>query len=217
MSMTSLLNLDAQLNSHPEPAVAPPAVPAAVAGPDVAGIEDDGADFEIVFGRRQIASTSLVLLVTLAFFSGVSYLIGKSTAVATVVKAEPSKPAPVAELKPAPAEVKPVVEAPKAAALPPIPAPSAAELARANDSPVFAQPIPGQVYLQIGVVEKGVAAVWAEGLRTHGLNSFVATGPTDQWWRVEIGPLPSPEAYQHAKDTLDRLQIPTFGRRYQPQ
>jgi hypothetical protein len=32
---------------------------------------------------------------------------------------------------------------------------------------------------------------------------------------VVIGPLPNPEAYQHAKEMLDQLGINTFGRKQQ--
>jgi cell division septation protein DedD len=71
----------------------------------------------------------------------------------------------------------------------------------------------------VGVIEKGLAAVWAEGLRTHGLEAFAAPGPSDglNLWRVLIGPLPDPQAYQRAKDVLDTLGLTNFGRRYPPQ
>jgi cell division septation protein DedD len=80
---------------------------------------------------------------------------------------------------------------------------------------LYGEQVQGKVYLQVGAVEKGLAGIWAEGLRTHGLNAFVAPGPSDKMWRVVIGPLPNPEAYQHAKEMLDQLGINTFGRKQQ--
>jgi cell division septation protein DedD len=67
----------------------------------------------------------------------------------------------------------------------------------------------------VGAVDRGLAGIWAEGLRTHGLDAFVAPGPTDKMWRVVIGPLPNPDAYQRAKTKLDELGINTFGRKQQ--
>ena len=66
----------------------------------------------------------------------------------------------------------------------------------------------------MGAIDKELAGIWAEGLRTHGLDAFVATGLTANEWRVVVGPLPDPQSYQRAKDTLDKLGITAFGRRY---
>ena len=70
----------------------------------------------------------------------------------------------------------------------------------------------GKLYLQVGAIEKGLAGIWAEGLRTHGLNAFVATGPSEKVWRVLIGPLADEAAYRQAKGALADLGILNFGR-----
>ena len=155
-------------------------------------------------GRRQIAGVSLVVMVLLAVFSGISYLIGKTAESKTVA------PDPAAEVPHNP----PVQTAdPRPQAVQPAQIPAAE--ASASGTPLFANPIPGAVYIQVGAVEKGVAEIWAEGLRTHGLAAFVAPGLSDRIFRVLVGPLPSPEAYQYAKDALDRIGLETFGRKYQ--
>jgi cell division septation protein DedD len=235
--MTSLLNLN-PYSAPPEPAETPPAkthpaktLPATtnvVADPpkvtetldvrevserDASETGDDSAEesteFEIVLGRRQVASTSLVAIVLVSVFSGVSYLIGKSMA--------PKAAAPQAG-------VTTPVELPQAPPAPtPVPAVVKDQLPRlqseTTNAPLFAEAIPGQVYLQVGVIEKGPAGIWAEGLRTHGLNAFVAPGPGDglMLWRVMIGPLPDPQSYQRAKDALNSLGLTNFGRRYSSQ
>jgi hypothetical protein len=171
-------------------------------------IAAESAEFEIVMGRRQIASVSLVMVVLLAVFSGVSYLIGKSAE----PKAAAPAPAPAAQVSQIP-----VVQAvePPAQPQPRTPVQTPAAQADVSGAPLFAEPVQGAVYIQVGAVEKGVAQIWAEGLRTHGLEAFVAAGPSDRIFRVLVGPLPSPDAYQHVKDALDRIGLATFGRKYQ--
>jgi cell division septation protein DedD len=187
--MSSLLNLQQSL----EPPTSEPADEPV----------EESAEFEIVLGRRQIASTSLVAIVLIAVFSGVSYLVGKSMA----PKAEAAKIPSVVEQTPvAPPGPDPAM----------VPQQPASEQPKAAVTPVVGEAVPGQVYLQVGVIEKGPAIIWAEGLRTHGLDAFVSPGPTDGLglWRVLIGPLPDPPSYQRAKDTLTSLSLTNFGRRY---
>lgn len=136
-------------------------------------------------GPRQIASVSLVVVVLLAVFSGVSYLIGKSAEPVPAALA----PSPVAQV---PAEV------------PKLPAD-----AQASRASLFADPVPGAVYLQVGAVEKSVAEVWVERLRSLGLDAFVTAGASDRIFLVLVGPLPAQDAYRHAKDALDRIAFVT--------
>jgi hypothetical protein len=189
------------LHSEPQVQIAPPA-PERPPEPPPGQMAVESAEFEIVMGRRQIASVSLVVVVLLAVLSGVSYLIGKSAPAPVAAGQVPETPA-VQAIEPS---------------VPPQPAQPAkipAAEAEAPGSPLFADPVPGAVYIQVGAVEKGVAQIWAEGLRVHGLKAFVAPGLSDRIFRVLVGPLASPDAYQYAKDTLDRIGLETFGRKYQ--
>lgn len=190
--MISLLHSDPSTPSTPEPPAEEP------------------VELEIVVGRPQIASISLVVVVLLAVVSGVSYLIGKTAGpkaaepVAAAVVNPSAAPAPVPEPPPAPAQPL-SQQAPEAKA--PVP--------ETSDAPLFDLPTAGQVYIQVGAVEKGIAAIWSEGLRTHGLKAFAAPGPNEKIFRVLIGPLPTPASYQHAKDVLDKIGLAMFGRRYE--
>jgi cell division septation protein DedD len=151
-------------------------------------------EFEFVLGRRQIASLLFVATVVLMICVAISYLAGKSmsakapaaASAPVVVVREPDPPPIVLNQEPAP-----VVEA-----------------------PLFADPRNGSVYIQMGAVEKGVSVIFAEGLRKHGLTAFVAPGPNDKIFRVLIGPLPDPAAYAKAKDTVDKIGLATFARRF---
>lgn len=192
--MISLLQSDTQAEREPSPVQ----------------VERETEEFEVVLGRRQLAGVGLVAVVVLAVFSGVSYLIGKTAEskvappadAPTIHVPEPSAAQAVEPSAPTPQPAQPVVT-PVAGV-------------EASGGPLFADPIPGAVYIQVGAVEKGVAQIWAEGLRTHGMKAFVAPGLSDRIFRVLIGPLPSPDAYQYAKDALDRIGLETFGRKYQP-
>jgi hypothetical protein len=86
----------------------------------------------------------------------------------------------------------------------------------APQAPLFADPVPGAIYIQTGAVEKGVATVLAEGLRTHGLDGFVAPGPTGTIFRVLIGPFHNEQGYKQARETVDSIGLQNFARRYQP-
>jgi hypothetical protein len=222
-------------------------------------------EFEIVLGRRQIASVLFVATVILALFSAVSYLAGKSTspkkimpvapagaAAVSVPATEVSTPASTATPSPMisasiarsalPPAVKPAIGAAKSPALntsipnaspikvAPInaaaktPAPRSVTPASAapgvlpevsTDLPMFAEPVAGAMYLQMGAVDKGAAAIFAEGLRKRGFRSFVATGPNASLFRVLIGPLRDAAAYTSTKDALDRMGVNTFGRTYE--
>ena len=67
----------------------------------------------------------------------------------------------------------------------------------------------------MAAVEKGVAAVFAEGLRAHDLTAFVAPGPSPNIFRVLIGPVSDPQAYKAAKLELDKIGLSTFMRQYE--
>ena len=96
--MSSFLNLERYGEPNaPEAPKAPESArgPADAPHPDAAShavshVDEDFADFEIVVGRRQIAGASLVAIVLLAVFSGVSYLIGKSMGPTAAVVATPA-------------------------------------------------------------------------------------------------------------------------------
>jgi hypothetical protein len=165
------------------------------------------AEFEIVLGRRQIAGTALLAMVLLVVFCGLAYSIGKSMMAENLASVLPAQPMPSARaVNPAPAL--------PAGRLPAEQAPIAP--IRTTTAPLFGAVIPGQVYLQTGIIAKGSAATWAEGLRGHGLDAFVAPGPDDGlgMWRILVGPLPDPKVYQQAKNILDALGVPNFARTF---
>ena len=154
------------------------------------------ADFEIVLGRRQVASVLFVAIVILVVLSAVSYLAGKARLAGAV-------PPMVVAFPPTPA----------------VPLLQATIARSADDSkselPLFAEPVARAVYIQIGALDRGIAIVVAEGLRKQGLEAFVASGPADKIFRVLIGPLPDPASFARVKEAVDQLGLSNFVRKYQ--
>ncbi len=154
------------------------------------------SDFEIVLGRRQVASVLFVATVLLVVFSAVFYLAGKarvSEAATPMVVAFPPAPA---------APILTTTVVPRAEGAKP-------------ESPLFADPAAGAVYMQLGALDKGYAVVVAEGLRKRGMESFVAPGPTDKVFRVLVGPLPDADSLKRVKDAVEELGLANFARRYE--
>jgi cell division septation protein DedD len=172
---------------------------------------DAEEEFELVVGRRQVAGILFLALVALAICSGGSYLAGKAIS----ARVEPAEP----EIK---IEQPPVASTPIPAPAPMLEAtivrePMGPPTPKAAEAPLFANPNPKAIYIQVGAVEKGVAVILAEGLRKHALDSFVAPGPGTKSYRVLIGPFPDAEAYQKARNIISEIGLDSFARRYQAQ
>jgi len=185
------------VDSLPEVASTPPepSDKAATTSAAEAAETAEPAEFEIVIGRRQLSSLLFVATVVIVTFSAVSYLVGRS-----VTPREVSAAAAQA--------------APVAAPIPVVNATIAPTTTRA-EPPMFADPLPRKTYIQMGAVEKGLAIIFAEGLRRRGLDGFVAPGPNDKLFRVLIGPFADEAVYKRVKNQVDQIGLNTFPRRYE--
>jgi cell division septation protein DedD len=197
-----------------EPSLPPRAAPGPVEPPvespaATLAVPPTSGEFEIVLGRSQVASWLFMAVIAMAVCSSLAYLAGRSAAPRKAPAAAATSiatPAPAAAL---PADTSPVAALPSVSILAP---PNAAPR---SGAPLFAEPDAGQVYIQIGAVEKGMATILAEGLRSHGFEAFVASGPSEKVFRVLIGPLPNPEAFRQAKAAVDAIDLAAFARRYE--
>jgi cell division septation protein DedD len=201
--MTSILNLKSSAPLEAEPQ-------SAIERDTALETPPEASDYEIVLGRSQIASWLFVGLIAVAVSSSLAYLLGetigvKKTARASAVTraATPVPAAPVA------AASRPI---PEASILVPAPIAKSSSVAAA---PLFADPEIGKVYLQIGAVERGMAMLLAEGLRSHGFDSFVAPGPHENLFRVLIGPVPDPQTFRQAMAAVEALDLAVYARKYQ--
>jgi cell division septation protein DedD len=173
-------------------------------------------EYEIVLGRRQVASVLFLATVVLAVTCAIAFLAGKSlspkgaeaASAVTAVSAPAAQP-PVIEATIEKSDAAPITPAkPAAAPKPIVPAGS-------DEPPIFADPKAGATYIQMAAVDKGVAAIFAEGLRRRGFDAIVAPGPSENMYRVLIGPIPDPAAYTRTKEQLDQIGLLTFGRKYE--
>lgn len=165
-------------------------------------------DYEIVLGRAQIASWLFVGVIAVAICSSLAYLAGERIAAdnAAALSRPAAPPPPPAPALPAVSESAELSQA------------SLSETPKADPkpaAPLFEEPEKGKVYIQIGAVERGMAMLLTEGLRGHGLDSFLAPGPNDKLFRVLIGPLPDPAAFRQAMVTVNALDLASFARKYQ--
>jgi hypothetical protein len=170
-------------------------------------------DYEIVVGRAQIASWLFVSLVVIAVCASLAYLAGETITSQKMARlaaaALPPTPAPAPAVIADPLPQASIVVPPKTDL------PSIAKDTNKPAPPLFGDPQPGKVYLQIGAVERGMAMLLTDGLRSHGFDSFVAPGPNQRIFRVLIGPLPDPEAFRQAMVAVDALDLSMFARKYQ--
>ena len=170
------------------------------------------AEYEIVLGRAQIASWLFVGVVAVAICSSLAYLAAEK--IATKKAAALSRATPPTPVAPRP--VVTPVELPQASIMV-APKADLAVLAKNQKPglPLFAEPEMGKVYIQIAAVERGMAMLLTEGLRSHGFDSFVAPGPNDKLFRVLIGPLPDPASFRQAMVTVNAMDLANFARKYE--
>ena len=150
----------------------------------------EAGEFEIVLGWRQVASALFVATVILVVFCAVSYLGGKASSLNGTFTAPPV-----------------------AAQIPPAEVITQIPVARVPVPPLFADPVPGMLYLQIASVDKGMALLLTEGLRKRSFTAFAAPGPTEETYRVLIGPL-NDEAFRQTREALDQIGLSAFPRRF---
>ena len=163
------------------------------------------SEYEIVLGRAQIASWLFVGIIAAAVCTSLAYLAGETIAA--------NKAPAISRIADAPVQAsRPSATAPQTS----IRVPPNTDLASIMKSvpPIVAEPEVGKLYLQIGAVNRGMAMILAEGLRSHGFASFVAPGPNGRIWRVLIGPLPDRQAYRQAMAAVNALNLANFVRTY---
>ncbi len=165
-------------------------------------------EFEVVMGRKQIASVSFVVLVTLTVFSSVSYLAGRWTIKAPVTPVN----APTSERK-APRVIPPVTQPDPTPVQAAVSGVAPARELTAKEPPIFGEPIKGSIYLQLGAVDKGMANVMVNGLRRLGFPSIISAGPNDRVFRVLVGPLADSATAHATSRALEAFGISHFAKR----
>jgi len=203
------------------PRVESPAVVEQDAAPQAVSAPSTTAEYEIVLGRAQIASWLFVGVVAVAICSSLAYLAAEKITVrkaAAILRTTPPVAPPVVTPVATPAVTSGVtsMDVPQASIMV-APKTDTTSLAKNQKPapPLFAQPEMGKVYIQIAAVERGMAMLLTEGLRSHGFDSFVAPGPNDKLFRVLIGPLPDPASFRQAMLTVNSMDLANFARKFE--
>jgi cell division protein FtsN len=73
--------------------------------------------------------------------------------------------------------------------------------------------IPGDTYLQIAAVDRGMSEVLAELLRRKGFQAEIAFGATEDIFRVMVGPIKDAAEFARIKADLQAAGFTSFARR----
>ena len=210
--MLSILDQQLDKQIDPQPRTEPEAPPAPA-------VQPEQTDYEIVLGRTQIASWMFVVVIAITVCSSLAYLVGKSGSAkkpaAVVSEVKPAGSASSEAAPPSTQQAAPLLPLASIVVPPKSDLQTILKTAGKSGKPLFAEPETGKVYIQMGAVERGMATILAEGLRSHGFDAFVAPGPSETIFRVLIGPLPDPDSFRQAKAAVDAIDLTTFARKYQ--
>ncbi len=139
--------------------------------------EQPKEEFEFVVGTRQLAGLAFVAIAAIALFSAISYMTGKA---ASEIAPEPVPSLQVKLPQPPPPQLSVGDQFAAYAASLPAKQPEK-PTAGLPQGPLVGEPQAGMTYIQMAAVEKAVAGVFVEGLRTHGLSSFAALRTEQQY------------------------------------
>ena len=173
----------------------------------------EGNEFEMVLGNKQLLSVFFIVVVLLAVFFTMGYVVGRNSAPVDATAKGTETPyerqnAPSAVPSGVGSAAKRVAETPvsiggeqPAAAVPaqttesaPATATQVTQPAASAPKPIeippvtVSQPQPGQTYVQVTAVGKAEADVLAEVLARKGFRTLVAPGPNEKLFRVLAGP-----------------------------
>ena len=190
---------------------------------------NETGEFELVMGNKQLLLGFFIVVVLLAVFFVMGYIVGRNSTPATQAAAghdqtsaaAPSggRPQPASGTAPAPqnpteAASEPPKEEPQPTttqpaqpteAKPPTPAPAAPTVAPA-------EPVAGETYLQVAAVKQEVAETVAKTLKDKGFPATLSPGPPGKT-RVLVGPYTDLSKLGQAKADLERLGFQPFVKR----
>jgi cell division septation protein DedD len=196
--------------------------------------KEDG-EFELVLGNRQLLSVFFIVVILVAVFFTMGYIVGRNSTPGLEARkserppaAEPLRPSaagPAVAQRPATeqksdsggepaAGPSPVKESdrPPAAKNEPEKAPEPTEAAAA----VPEEPAPGQTYLQVVAVERAEAEIFVDVLGKKGFHAIFAPVPEKPGtFRVLVGPYKDAAAIGQARTDLEKAGFKnTFVRKY---
>jgi len=187
-------------------------------------------EFEVLLGNKQLLSVFFIVLILMAVFFTMGYVLGRDSASggtyarppgassAPATQAQSSGfsdtspgPAATSAAPPADAEAKtgtqPQQQLPTTEPAKPAPPPPPSARAPAG-------PAPGQVFLQATAGKRADAELVASVLRKKGFRVVLAPGPTEDVFRVLVGPFTDDPTQRKTRMELETAGFKPFTRRY---
>ena len=169
---------------------------------------NEGGEFELILGNRQLMSVFFIVVILLGVFFAMGYIVGRNSSPVTGPEIATRRPEskPLVETPPPPRE-SPAPEPPKGTAsqqgpaVSPAVSPAVQPTARpepAAPAPVkqssrvdtSAQPESGKTYLQLSAIDHDKAEIMVEMLRKKSFSAIAAEIPEKPGvFRVLVGPL----------------------------
>ncbi len=168
-------------------------------------------EFEILLGNKQLLSVFFIVLMLMAVFFTMGYVLGRDSASRAAVARSPApSPAPAAQT-PAAEDIPTKSAGTQPQSQEPGKAAPAAARPPAQSS---AKPAPGEVYLQAIAGNRADAEIVANVLRKKGFPIVLAPGPTEGVLRVLVGPIEDDQTLRKMRAGLEAAGVKPFTRRY---
>ena len=187
-------------------------------------------EFEVLLGNKQLLSVFFIVLILMAIFFTMGYVLGRDSASRGTYAQQPA-PSPVPstqsqtsgfpEASPGPAAT-PAESSKEAEAktgtqsqqqlptkIPAKPAPPPPPA-----SSVQAGPARGLVFLQVAVGKRADTELFSSVLRKKGFPVVIAPGPTADVYRVLVGPFTDDTTQRKTRTELEKAGFKNFTRRY---
>ena len=152
----------------------------------------------MVLASRQLTALVLSGVLVLGLVACLGYVAGRAVTSAQALESQFQIPA----TRQAPIVVDPGAERPS-----PMPTKEPAVAQR----PALAPAAPGQMFLQVGALDRGMAAVFIEVLAGKGFIGRMMPGPDDKTFRVVVGPVTRAEVTS-TKTALEQAGFTPFAR-----
>jgi cell division protein FtsN len=188
-------------------------------------VKKPDGEFEVLLGNTQLLSLFVIVVILLAVFFTMGYVLGRHSGAASaevvvskeapapaLPRATPAEPpAPLPKPESTPAESAPPAVAPSAPAtapaVQPAPPPAAPTKQPAREiAPSSTPPAPaaGQTFLQVVAGRRPDAEVVAGVLKKKGFSTVIVPSPTEGVFRVLVGPFADAGAVTEARKNLEK-------------
>ncbi len=172
-------------------------------------------EYEILLGNKQLLSVFFIMVILLAVFFSMGYVLGRRSPVAVAQTRSEAIPSAPAASPNGFAESVPPVAATQPQAPPSTPDPSAPEKTPPQPQQPPVAEAQKKTYLQATAAKRIDAELVASVLRKKGFPVVLAPGPTEAVVRVLVGPFTGSEALSKARAELEAAGFDKpFTRKY---